>query len=59
MLIVKGCTRPPHERFTAAAKRVDRRITQALEYGDYARVRVLTVRLQELARESVAAKPNN
>jgi hypothetical protein len=33
--------RPAHERYVAAAKRVQRRITRALESGDYDKVRAL------------------
>ena len=57
MLIVNGCTGPAHERFAAAAKRVDKRITQALKRGDYLRVRELSVRLQELTRRAIAEQP--
>ena len=59
MLIVKGCTRPAHERFAAAAKRVDRLIGQALQYGDYVRVRELSARLQELTRKAMAEQPHD
>jgi hypothetical protein len=56
MLIMARRTRPAHERYAAAAKRVQQRITRALERGDYARVRELSELLQELVRKAAAAK---
>jgi hypothetical protein len=56
MLSMPSRTRPAHERYAAAAKRVQRRITHALESGDYEKVRALSVQLQTLARKAAAAK---
>jgi hypothetical protein len=56
MLTMARRTRPAHERYAAAAKRVQQRIVRALERGDYARVRKLSALLQELARQAAAAK---
>jgi hypothetical protein len=56
MLSMARRVRPAHERYAAAAKRVQQRITRALERGDYARVRELSAQLQALASKAAAAK---
>lgn len=56
MLCMPRRTRPAHERYAAAAQRVQQRITRALERGDYSYVQRLSVRLQELVMKAMAAK---
>jgi hypothetical protein len=48
--------RPAHERYAAAAKRVQRRITLALESGDYDKVRTLSATLQAIVRKAAESK---
>jgi len=59
MLSMTPPTRPAHERYAAAARRVQQRITRALEIGDYDKVRALSADLQALAKKAAASKPGN
>jgi hypothetical protein len=59
MLSMPTRKRPAHERYAAAAKRVQQRITKALESGDYDRVRALSADLQSLAKKAAASKPSS
>lgn len=47
--------RPAHERYAAAAKRVQMRIARHLERGEYGRVQELSVLLQALVRKAAEA----
>ena len=47
--------RPAHERYAAAAMRVQIRIARHLERGEYGRVRELSELLQALARKAADA----
>jgi hypothetical protein len=47
--------RPAHERYAAAAKRVQIRIARHLESGDYDRVRELSKLLQSLVQKAANA----
>ena len=51
--------RPAHERYAAAARRVQQRITRALEVRDYEKVRALSADLQTLARKAAESRPDN
>ena len=51
--------RPAHERYAAAAKRVQQRITRALESGNYEKVRALSAALQALAKKAAEVRPHN
>lgn len=55
MLTMPRRTTSAHERYAAAAKRVQQRIARALERGDYERVRELSALLQELVRKAADA----
>lgn len=55
MLFMARPTKPPHERYAAAAQRIQQRISRALERGDYAYVSRLSVRLQKLARKAATS----
>jgi len=59
MLSMPRRTTPTHERYAAAAARVQKRITQALEHGEYLRVRKLSELLQRLAHKAALAKPKS
>jgi hypothetical protein len=52
MLSMARPVKPAHERYAAAAQRIQRRIGRALESGDYAYVSRLSARLQKLARKA-------
>ena len=56
MLSMTSRMRPAHERYAAAAKRVQRRITLALESGNYDQVRTLSATLQVLAKKAAEVK---
>jgi hypothetical protein len=57
MLSMAPRRRPAHERYAAAAKRVQRRITLALESGNYDQVRTLSATLQTLVKKAAEVKP--
>jgi len=59
MLSMTSRMRPAHERYAAAARRVQQRITRALEIGDYDKVRALSADLQALAKKAAASKPSS
>lgn len=59
MLDMPRRTTQAHERYAAAAARVQQRITPALDRGDYARVRKLSELLQRLASKAAMAKPKS
>jgi hypothetical protein len=59
MLSMTPGMRPAHERYAAAARRVQQRITRALEIGDYDKVRALSADLQALAKKAAASKPSS
>lgn len=52
-------TKPAHERYAAAAQRIQQRISRALDRGDYAYVGRLSERLQKLARKAAGATPGH
>jgi hypothetical protein len=56
MLSMSPRRRPAHERYAAAAKRVQEQITRALENGNYGKVRTLSAILQALARKASKRK---
>jgi hypothetical protein len=56
MLSMPTRRRPAHERYAAAAARVQRRITLALESGNYDQVRTLSATLQALAKKAAEVK---
>jgi len=59
MLSMTPGMRPAHERYAAAARRVQQRITRALEIGDYDKVRALSADLQALVKKAAASKPSS
>ncbi len=59
ILSVPRPTKPAHERYAAAARRIQQRISRALDRGDYAYVSRLSIRLQKLARKAAGALTRN